>query len=130
MTGLIDKIMDYLANKFASPVEEVTFTRSSSISTGAAYGLYDKFTDTMRINFRASNNSNISTSAVLFKIDDAFRGYRPSEAKSGSCMEMNSSSVAGIGPCTINSNGEIKQGASNAARYIIGVIEYKVGASN
>ena len=99
--------------------------RNPSISNGAAFGFYDTASRTVRINFRCSNTDSagpIATGTTLFTVPDEFKPV--GRNRYGSVMEMNSNNVAGVGRCSINTSGEIKQGASSSARYVIGIIEY------
>lgn len=108
---------------FNSPVETFTGTVASGLS-GRCSGIYDKFTNTVRINFLASKTSNIAIGDLLITIPAE---YRPSATVNGSAMIealFSDDYRTHAYQVTLNSSGQIKQAYSGYARSVFGVFEY------
>lgn len=124
--GVINEAINYLADKTNTPIETFTGTRGSGLTAGECHGTYDKWTKTVRLYLYGTKSSNGTTSEVLFTIPS---GYRPSSNITGGAI-VGSLSGGTIqttaGSLYVNSNGQIKQGATNYLRSIFGTIEYSL----
>lgn len=125
-TGLLDQSMNYLADKTNAPIETFSGTRGSGLTSGDCRGVYDKWTNTVRINFYGLKSSNGAALETLFTIPTK---YRRSDNPGGGAVigAMNGGTVwTSAGWVYIDSSGQIKQGATNYLRAICGFIEYSL----
>lgn len=124
--GVTNEAMNYLADKTSTPIETFTGTRGAGLTSGDCHGVYDKWTNTVRINFYGLKTSNGATNETLFTIP---AGYRPSDNPGGGAVigVMSGGTVqTSCGWAYINSSGQIRQGATNYLRSICGTIEYSL----
>lgn len=109
-------------SKIKGGVQKFNCTRSSNLSTGIATGFYDSSSGIVRINFTFNSNDAITTDTTLYTIPSA---YRPTETATGSAITWNGS-IVNTGAALANSDGTIKEGASNTCTRGIGYIEYSI----
>ena len=122
----LNDAMNYLGEKTGTPTETFVGTRGSGLTSGDCRGIYDKWTNTVRINFYGLKSSNGAANETLFTIPAE---YSPSDNPGGGAVigVMSGSTVqTSCGWAFINSSGQIKQGATNSLRAICGFIEYKL----
>lgn len=130
----LSSLLNFIGSKIAdmqSPVE-FELTRSSSISSGEGYGVYDKVSKIVRINCYFNNgDTGIPATAAIFTIPSE---YRPSEDKSGSGMVYTGAATnklpSGAGIQARATDGAIRQIASNNATRGFGYIEYVLGGGS
>lgn len=125
-TGTIQKNLVADVNEINSKLTAVTFsgTRASGIAGGAANGIYDKASGTIRINLHWANpDSNVSTTTTLFTIPAA---YRPSAAKSGGGIVRTGDNIPLPGAYNVSSAGVITQNVTAAGRGGFAYIEYRL----
>lgn len=107
-------------------VEEFTLTRNSSITSGAGKGLYDRRTGIVRISLQFNNTTALTTTTDLFTIPTE---YAPKENVSGLGLIWNgaasSPSMSGAS-YPVNTEGGIRQNASNTTTRGFGYIEYTI----
>lgn len=106
-------------------VETFTLTLASGISTGEGYGIYDKTSGIVRINFWYNNgNTAIPATDTLFTVP---QDYRPSENKLGSGMYwVPTNSLCAGAQARVNANGTVVQSGSGAKTRGFGYIEYAI----
>lgn len=124
--GILNDAMDYLGDKTGTPIVSFTGTRGAGLTAGDCYGIYDKWTNTVRLYIVGSKSTNGSTGEILFTIPSS---YRPSSSVSGGAIfgAMVSGTIqTTAGSVTINTSGQITQGATGYLRAIYSVIEYSL----
>lgn len=117
----LDQEIETLNNKFVSPVTEFKATRNSSINRGDCWGLYNKQTNLVTLNFHFYHTADLTTSTTLFTVPSQ---YKPSSTKYGTLLFVNGGGTAGAYYCSINSSGIIVQNAGSTIRQGVGIIEY------
>lgn len=119
----IAKVTQYISK--AQTSYAFNLTRASTISGGYGYGRYDGAINVVRINLDFNNgNTAIATSKTLFTIPEE---YRPSSTKYGNGIVWTggaSSPLATGARFSVNTAGEVKQGASNNTTRGFAYIEY------
>lgn len=96
-------------------------TRNTSNTTsGAAKGMYDARSGLVRISINFNHSSDISTGTELFTVPTT---YRPTANVQGNGFFQTAGGMT-AGSITVNSSGQISQGASNACRSGFGYVEY------
>ena len=116
-----------LMTRLLSRIGTESFAVSYAVGTsGNLWGILDKATGTVRINFYLNNSADIPADTVLFTIPE---GYRPKETAGGSAFIM--TSISGTNwlaySFRIATNGNVTHNGTNRLRSIMGVAEYKVG---
>lgn len=126
MTGLLDRILDYLATKTETPSEVFAGTRGAGLNNGDCRGVYDKWSNTVRIVFYGNKSSNGTAGEVLFTIPAAYR--KTGNPGGGSILGIISGGTIQVatGWAYIDSSGQIKQNGTNYMRSIYGFIEYSL----
>lgn len=108
--------------------EEFTLERNTDISGGEGYGVYDKATNLVRLNFAYNNGTTvIPITTPIFTVPQA---YRPSSPKRGNGFVYTTTPVAAGATYSVATNGEITQRATNTGTRGFGYIEYKLGGGN
>lgn len=79
-------------------------TRSSNIADGTLSGIFDKATNTVRINLCWSNTTNVSPSTTLFSVPYTFR---PSGMTTGAGIVIKSDNSITACNYAINANGQV-----------------------
>ena len=118
----VKKLLTKIINRFGA--ETFTGTRSNAISRGDCYGIYDKASDTVRINFYFYNTSSIPSSYILFTIPQK---YRPKATKYGTAMYVTTGGTSAY-QCYIATNGSIYQNLGSTILQGHGTIEYILGS--
>lgn len=89
--------------------------------TGNADGIIDRSTGIVTIVMRGGKDSDISIDDAVFTVPTEFR---PSTAKNGGGIVVNSSNNPSAALIRVLAEGGIQQRSSNTARRLFGVIQY------
>lgn len=104
-------------------VEEIILPNSLGVTTFSYSAIYIPALKTVIISLSVGSASNISMSSAITLLPE---GYRPTAKKTGGCLIKNDSNAIGSGSITVDTDGTVKQTATNGLRNLIGTIIYTI----
>lgn len=126
----LSSLLNFIGGKIAdaqSP-ETFTLTLAEGIAGGTGYGVYDKVSGIVRLNFNFSNpDTNIPIGTPIFTVPQK---YVPSTNKAGSgfIQTMTGDTLGAAGArFLVYTNGELRTPSSGVVRRGFGYIEYVLG---